>query len=108
MKSLTGTSLAGNSEFDTRARDALRSVAPDLFREIANTPDPDMTLRNLVQLVTAEPFPQQVYTELREPRFRKFILDICAISPRFARGLSRSPLLLETIASDIGSLAAGR
>jgi [glutamine synthetase] adenylyltransferase / [glutamine synthetase]-adenylyl-L-tyrosine phosphorylase len=107
LKGLTGTSLAGSSEFDARARDALRSVAPSLFREIAKTPDPDMTLRNLVQLVTAEPFPQQVYNELREPQFRKFILDICAVSPRFARGLSRSPLLLETIASDIESLASG-
>ncbi len=107
LKGLTGTSLAGNSEFDARARDALRAVAPDLFREIANTPDPDMTLRNLTQLVAAQPFPQQVYAELREPQFRKFLLDICAISPRFARGLSRSPLLLETIASDIRSLAAG-
>jgi glutamate-ammonia-ligase adenylyltransferase len=29
------------------------------------------------------------------------------VSPRFARGLSHSPLLLETIASDIGSLAEG-
>ncbi len=107
LKSLTGTSLRGNTEFDTRARDALRGVAPDLFREIGKSPDPDMTLRNLTLLVSSQSFPQQTYTELQEPRFRKFLLDICAVSPRFTRGLSRSPLLLETIASDISSLAEG-
>ena len=107
LKSLTGTSLNGTGEFDARARDALRAVAPDLFQEIGKTPDPDMTLRNLTTLVSAQPFPQQIYTQLREPQFRKFLLSICAISPRFTRGLSRSPLLLETIASDIGSLAEG-
>lgn len=107
LRSLTGMSLAGSSEFDARARDTLRAVAPELFREISGTADPDLTLRNLAQLVSAQPFPQQIYTGLREPQFRKFVLDICAVSPRFARGLSRSPLLLETIASDIQSLAAG-
>jgi glutamate-ammonia-ligase adenylyltransferase len=107
MRSLTGLSLTGASEFDARARDALRGVAPELFPEIAKTPDPDLTLRNLTLLVTAQPFPQQIYSELREPQFRKFVLDLCAVSSRFARGLSRSPLLLETIASDIGSLAQG-
>jgi glutamate-ammonia-ligase adenylyltransferase len=67
-----------------------------------------MTLRNLTNLVSAQKLPDQFYSQLKDARFRKLILSICAISPRFVKGLSRNPLLLESIASDPHALAGAR
>jgi glutamine synthetase adenylyltransferase len=89
--------MAGRSGLDARGRDAFRKIAPDLFAAIAETPDPDMTLNNLALVMAAHRAPDLLHDE----RFRKFILAICSMSPRFARGLARDPFMLESLSSDI-------
>jgi [glutamine synthetase] adenylyltransferase / [glutamine synthetase]-adenylyl-L-tyrosine phosphorylase len=96
----TGNTLTGTQDLDRSTRDAFRSVAPALFAEIARTPDPDLTLAGLTAIASSQRLPHVFYRQCESPPFRKFIVDICAVSPRFARGLSLDPLLLETLASD--------
>jgi glutamate-ammonia-ligase adenylyltransferase len=103
-----GGAPAGMPGLDARAKDALASVAPGLFEEIKATPDPDVTLASFILLATAQPVPHLFYIQLGDPGYRKFILTICAVSPRFARELGRQPLLLELISSDQEGFAAPR
>jgi glutamate-ammonia-ligase adenylyltransferase len=106
VKLLTGgSSLTDTQTIDARTRDAFRTVAPDLFREIGSTSDPDMTLANLASVAGAQKFPQQFYAAISGSGFRRFLLDVCKVSPRFARGLARDPLLLESLAYNVASLA---
>jgi glutamate-ammonia-ligase adenylyltransferase len=102
---VSGSSLTGRGEVDARTQDALRAVAPQLFDAIGKTPDPDYTLANVTTLISAQKVQHQIYTQLDDPRFRKLVIDLCAASGRLVRGLIGEPLLLETIASDIGTLA---
>jgi [glutamine synthetase] adenylyltransferase / [glutamine synthetase]-adenylyl-L-tyrosine phosphorylase len=102
----TGSSLSTARERDTQATAALRLVATDLFAEIAATPDPDLTLANLAIIGAAQRFPEQLFGQLGQAGFRSFLLNICAVSARCARGLAADPLLLESLAADVGALAA--
>jgi len=103
----TGSVSLDAQGVDTRAREAFRSMAPALFKELGGTPNPDLTLNGLTTLASAQKFPHQMYRALAEPRFRRFILDICAISPRFSRSLASNPLLFESLAAEVESLASG-
>jgi glutamate-ammonia-ligase adenylyltransferase len=103
-----GSSLIGARDLDARARSLFRSLASDLFGEISATASPDITLHNLATLVAAQKLPDTFYTQLRERGFRKFILTLCGISPRFVKGLAQHPLLLETLISDAQLLAGPR
>ena len=97
---LSGSSLTQTRDLDSRAREAFRAVAEDLFKEISAAPSPDMTLQNLTTLITAQKFPEQFHEQLKEVSFRKFVLAVCAVSPRFTKSLARDPLLLETLAAN--------
>ncbi len=99
-----GSALTEERVLDGRARDAFRAIAQVLFGDIAATPDPDMTLSNVASIAAAQKFPRQFYEQLSDTGFRRFLLDVCKASPRFARGLAQDPLLLETLASSISSL----
>jgi glutamate-ammonia-ligase adenylyltransferase len=99
---------AGMPGPDARGREAFASVAPMLFDGIVATPDPDVTLTSVTLLATAQPVPHLFSLQLGDPGFRKFILTICAVSPRFARELGRQPLLLEMISSQQEGLASSR
>ena len=102
---VAGSALTGARTVDSRTREAFRAVAPVLFDEIGRTPDPDMTLSGLSLLASAQKFPQQFFDLLAGSGFRRFVVDVCKISPRLARGLARDPLLLETLAADGAALA---
>ena len=105
VRTLTaGSARQGTREFDTRTRDAFRSVAAPLFEELLRTPDPDTTLAALTAVASSQPDSHVLYRQLADTRFRRFLIDICAAGPRFARGLARDPLLLETLASDPDAL----
>lgn len=110
VRTLTaGSAQKGMRQFDTRTRDAFRSVASPLFEDVLRTPDPDLTLASLTSVASAQPDAHLLYRQLADPRFRRFLIDICAAGPKFARGLARDPLLLETLASDpdaLGGVAA--
>ncbi len=95
-----GGAPAGMPGPDARVREALASVAPGLFDGIMATPDPDVTLASVTLLATAQPVPHLFFVQLGDPGYRKFILAICAVSPRFARELGRQPLLLELFSSE--------
>jgi glutamate-ammonia-ligase adenylyltransferase len=94
-----GGAPAGMPGLDARTREALVSVAPVLFEGIMATPDPDVALASVTLLATAQTLPHPFYIQLGDPGYRRFILTICAVSPRFARELGRQPLLLELISS---------
>lgn len=96
----SGSSLTGVQEFDARTRDAFRSVAPDLFSEIAATPDPDLSLSGLTAILSSRTIPEHYYSLLRTAGFRRLLLDVCMAGPRLARGLAADPLFLETLAAD--------
>ena len=91
---------------DARTREALLAAAPAVFGGIMSTPDPDLTLSSFTLLTTTQANPHIFYTQLGDPGFRKFILALCAVSPRFARELGRHPLLLEMISSEQEVLAS--
>jgi glutamate-ammonia-ligase adenylyltransferase len=97
---VSGSSLSGRRELDTRARSAFRAVSTDLLNAIAKTPSPDRTLQNLTILVGAQPFPHQMYAQLREANFRNLLISVAGMSPRFIKGLAGQPLLLERLAVD--------
>jgi len=101
-----GGAPAGIPPSDLRARETLSSVAAPLFEGIGATPDPDLTLTSLTLLATAQPLPHLLYEQLGDPGFRKFVIAVCAVSPRFARELGRQPLLLELISSEQEGLDA--
>ncbi|MGB5875570.1 MAG: DUF294 nucleotidyltransferase-like domain-containing protein [Bacteroidota bacterium] len=102
---VSGSSLSGGGGIDARGREAFREVAEDLFEGVARTPVPDLTLRDLALLASAQKFPDQMYALLKEPGFRRLVLDICAVSPKFIRGLSADPLLFELLSTDSGVLS---
>ena len=105
VKSLaTGSALTDRHEHDSRTRDALRLVAPRLFADIARSRIPEMTLANIALIAAAQKFPDQFYQQLQQDGFRRFLLQVCAASPRFARGLADNPLLLESFASNVAAL----
>jgi glutamate-ammonia-ligase adenylyltransferase len=104
---MVGSSLWKTRELDARAKSAFRELAEELFAAIAKTPSPDMTLHNLARIAVSHKFPEQLYEQLKEENFRKLLLTVCAQSPRFAKGLERNPLLLETLATDPRSLTGG-
>lgn len=97
---LTGTSLTQARELDSRTRDAFRGVAPDVFAEIAATPSPDMTLRNLTSFGGAQKFPEQFYQQLKERNFRKLVLRLCASSPYLVKAICRNPLVMDALVAD--------
>jgi len=101
----SGTALTGVRAIDVHGREAFTTIASDLFSDIALTPDPDMTLNNLTAMASAQKFPGQMYALFREKSFRNLVLQICSISPRFARALAASPLLLESLATSVSDLA---
>ncbi len=101
LRQLTGGSaLTGVREFDAPTREAFRSVAPELFREIAATADPDLTLSGLTAILSSSRLPGNYYRLLATPGFRRLLLDVCSVSPRLARGLAADPLFLETLTAD--------
>ncbi len=105
---VSGTTLTDARDFDARGVEAFRAAAPLLFADLSRSPVPDMTLNNLIALIAAQKSPPTLYTQLRSAGFRKFLLDVCSISPRLARGLAQRPLLLERLASDPAFLAGTR
>jgi glutamate-ammonia-ligase adenylyltransferase len=105
MRSLAfGSTLTGARETDTRARTAFRQVASLLFNDIASTPDPDLTLHSITLISGGQRFPGSFYIQIQDPRFRRFLIETCAASPRFARVLGDHPDLLETVANDPSGL----
>jgi len=100
-----GGAPAGMPGAAARDAEALGAVAPLLLEGIASTPDPDLTLASVALLATSQRLPHLFYAECADPAFRKLILTICGVSPRFARELGRQPLLLELISSEREGLA---
>jgi glutamate-ammonia-ligase adenylyltransferase len=96
----SGSTRTGVGEFDIRTRESFRSVAQELLREVASTPDPDLTLSGLAAILSSSQPPGQYYPLLASPGFRKVLLHVCKAGPRLARGLAADPLSLETIAAD--------
>ncbi len=102
---ISGSALLQTKEFDVRARDAFRSIAESLLEDVRKSPNPDVTLQNIALVASSQKFPDQFYRQLDQKQFRSLLLTICAKSPRFAKGLAKNPLLLETLATDHQSLA---
>ena len=101
MRSLAfGSTLTGAQESDSRARTAFRQVASLLFNDITATPDPDLTLHGVTLIGGAQRFPGSFFAQVQDARFRRFLVDTCAASPRFARVLGDHPALLESLATD--------
>lgn len=101
---LSGTGLASGQAFTSRARDAFRSVAPEVFDAIARSPSPDLALLNLNVLAAAHPMAEQFFHALREESFRRFVFKVCATSARLTRALAKDRLMLELLATNPASL----
>jgi glutamate-ammonia-ligase adenylyltransferase len=85
---------------------AFQTIAETLLGEIAKTSSPDMTLHNVAAIAGAQKFPDQFFHQLTEENFRRMLLTVCAISPRFAKGLAQHPLVIELLAHDHHSFDA--
>ncbi len=99
-----GSTLTGLRETDNRTRSAFRQIATPLFNDLSATPDPDLTLHGITLIVAAQKFPGSFFSQLQDHRFRRFIVETCALSPRFARLLGDHPEILETVALDPAGL----
>ncbi|OWK41710.1 bifunctional [glutamate--ammonia ligase]-adenylyl-L-tyrosine phosphorylase/[glutamate--ammonia-ligase] adenylyltransferase [Fimbriiglobus ruber] len=75
-----------------RCRHFLASIAPQLLRAVADTPDPDLALNNL-ERVTASLGGKAVLYELfsSNPPSLKLYVDICASSPYLSGILTNNP-----------------
>jgi glutamate-ammonia-ligase adenylyltransferase len=104
VKAMLKSSLEGQQAANRQSRLALQSVARDLFRDLAFTPSPDLTLSGICQLVSSQRFPEQFYEQLRSDGFRKLITRVCSVSPRFVKALARFPSVLDEIASGLGAM----
>ena len=102
---VSGSALTDGRTLDSRARDSFRQVAGAVFREVSQSPSPDLTLSNLGVLIDVHKFPEQIFSALKEDGFRKLIMTVCSTSPRLTRGIARDELLLELLASNSAVLA---
>lgn len=102
----SGSALTDLRELDSRTRETFRSVAPELFAEIATTPDPDLTFLGLTAILSSRAVPPHYYRMLSTGGFRRLLIDICRVGPRFARALAGDPLFLELLAANPGGLHA--
>ena len=101
----TGSPVNRRKVLDGRSREVFREVAGDVFTSVSASASPDLTLNNLSMLVAGHSYPSQLFRALKEERFRKLVLTVCAISPRLARGLAKDELLLELLASDSATVS---
>lgn len=81
-----------------RCRHFLASIAPQLLREVANTPDPDLTLTNL-EKVTASLGAKAVLWELFSflPASLKLYVDLCSNSPFLSEMLVNNPGMIDDL-----------
>jgi glutamate-ammonia-ligase adenylyltransferase len=104
---VSGSALSSAQEVGHRTRESLRFVARDLFGDIGKTPNPNLTLANIVLLLGGERFPEHFFRQLGEPGFRRLVLRVCGASPRFARGLAGDHLFFEEITGSPHMLEEG-
>ena len=81
-----------------RCRHFLASIAPQLLRSVAETPDPDLTLVNLEQ-VTASLGAKAVLWELFSflPASLKLYVDLCSNSPFLSQILINNPGMIDDL-----------
>lgn len=81
-----------------RCRHFLASIAPQLLRAVADTPDPDGALNNLEQ-VTASLGAKAVLYELfsANPATLKLYVDLCAFSPFLSGLLINNPGMIDEL-----------
>jgi len=94
---LKGSTLGGGGELDNRARETFKTIAEQMFEEIGKTPVPDLTLKNLTILASGHRLADVLYRQMKEPGFRKLILQVCAVSPRFVKTLADRPHVMDSI-----------
>ncbi len=94
------TQLAQEAPFlsTRRCRHFLASIAPQLLRAVAETPDPDLTLVNLEQ-VTASLGAKAVLWELFSflPASLKLYVDLCSNSPFLSQILINNPGMIDDL-----------
>jgi [glutamine synthetase] adenylyltransferase / [glutamine synthetase]-adenylyl-L-tyrosine phosphorylase len=94
------TQLAQEARFlsTRRCRHFLASIAPQLLRSVAETPDPDLTLVNLEQ-VTASLGAKAVLWELFSflPASLKLYVDLCSNSPFLSQILINNPGMIDDL-----------
>ncbi len=81
-----------------RCRHFLASIAPQLLRAVAKTPDPDLTLVNLEQ-VTASLGAKAILWELFSflPASLKLYVDLCSNSPFLSQILINNPGMIDDL-----------
>ena len=81
-----------------RCRHFLASIAPQLLRAVADTPDPDLTLVNLEQ-VTASLGAKAILWELFSflPASLKLYVDLCSNSPFLSQILINNPGMIDDL-----------
>jgi glutamate-ammonia-ligase adenylyltransferase len=94
---LTGSQFSAAGGFDTRVRDAFRTIAGELFVDIRKTPVPDLTLQNFSLLASAQRFPEQFYHQLEQPGFRNLVVRLCSVAPRLVKAIAQDTSLFEAI-----------
>ena len=104
---ISGSVQEGGGSNDVRVRETIAELAGVLFDEIAATPLPDITLKNLTLLASSQALPRHFAAQWKEPAVRTLLVRVAARSPRIMKGFAADPLLLETILSDPGALREG-
>jgi len=101
---VTGSALSNSREIGSRARDAFRRVAVEIFSSIAKSKVPDLTFQNFVTIVSGFSSRDLAYKQLNEQSYRSIIFAVAATSPRLSRQLAGQPLVLERLPDDVGAV----
>ena len=101
---VTGSALSNSREIDSRARDAFRRVAGELFSSIAQSKVPDVTFQNIATIVSGFSFRDLAYKQLDEHSYRSIVFAIAATSPRLSRQLAAQPMILERLPDEVSAV----
>ncbi len=78
----SGAGLINRKEFDARTIELFDLIKPHLLKHLRKTPDPDLTLNNLVKIIRSTKFPSIWYSEFTNEQFFKNFLRICTYSQK--------------------------
>ncbi|MCX6170385.1 MAG: hypothetical protein NTX65_13650 [Ignavibacteriales bacterium] len=77
-----GAGLIGRKEFDARTIELFDLIEPQMLKYLRKSPDPDLTLDNIVRIIRSTKFPSIWYNEFTNEQFFKHFLRICTYSQK--------------------------
>ncbi len=94
-----GTELSGKKQFDRNTQNAFSIFEPNLYKALAQMPDPDIILKNLTSIIRSSPFPSIWYKQLLDEVLLNYVTLICTYSEKAVKLLIFDPALQDFLLS---------